>query len=367
MTTSYTQMVNKATRQTSQPRALTPETHCREIRASLSAVHDSLCASQQGSGSFPAAYSKIREFVPLAESSFISEFDFRAAPSTVACSPEELNSAIRRVMHTIEEERAVRSSEIADLRREMYEVIYREREAQAREFKELKSEVATQQSWFTQEIIRRSVYEARLQNEVDQIPKEPQELSRRVSACESELQTLSAAMGPLRVATEQVLQQTQELQTPVLGPEVLSDPRLVELLVSATDTSLRVIQQQIHELVGHKIEEHLGKVDAADSLFGMVREALSGSRHLSDELKQVQEIIRRTTEKCEIVTDKFEAYLCTDSAALSQFETVAVGEVRSCVATLTLEDARKARAGGGGAAQHGQPMTIHPHVLQMIP
>lgn len=351
MATGFTQMVNKATRQTSQPPfagACTPETNYREVRPSFSGVHDSRSASQQGSGSFPAAYAKFREFAPLVDNSFISEIDSRAAPATAACSTEELNIAIRGVMQTIEEERAVRSNEMADLRREMYEVIYREREAQAREFKELKSEVATQHSWFTQEIIRRSVYEARLQNEVDQTVKEPQELSSRVSAFESQLESLSAEMGPLRSAM-------QNVQTPVLGPEVLSDPRLVELMVSATDTSLRVIQQQIHEIVGHAIEEHLGKVDDADSLFGMVREALSGSRHLSDELKQVQEVVRQTTEKISGF----------DSAGMAQH-----GEERSCVATLTLEDARKARgreAQDGQSTKHAPGTTIHPQVLQLVP
>jgi len=223
---------------------------------------------------------------------FNSEIELLApAPAGSSVTLEDMNIAIQGVMQAIEEERAMRANEISDLRREVYQVIHTERETHSREFNDLKSEVSTQHGWFMKEIIRRSVYEARLQNEVDQICKDPQEVSDRFKAVDDQLNALRAAMEPLRAATEMVFAQSQTVAKQELGPEVLNDPRLVELLVASTDSSIRVIQDQIHDLVGQKIEEHLGKIDDASSLFGMVREALSSSRHLKDEMDQVKEVL----------------------------------------------------------------------------
>merc|ERR1719183_2609078 len=116
------------------------------------------------------------------ENPFNCEIEIRPPRSAALVSLEELNIAIQGVMQTIEEERAVRANETSDLRRELYQAIHHERETHSREFNDLKSEVSTQHGWFMKEIIRRSVYEARLQNEVDQISKDPQELSDRFAA-----------------------------------------------------------------------------------------------------------------------------------------------------------------------------------------
>jgi hypothetical protein len=222
---------------------------------------------------------------------FVNEMDLRTLspmpPMPASCSLQELNIAIQGVMQTIEEERAVRANETSDLRREVYQAIYQERDSYSKELNEMKSEVSTQHGWFMKEIIRRSVYEARLQNEVDQISKDPHELTERFASIESQIELLRAAMEPLRAATEEVLAKAK----PQLGPEVLSDPRLVELLVASTDSTLKMMQENLHELVGQKIEEHLGKIDDSSSLFGMVREALSTSRLLKDEMGQVKEVL----------------------------------------------------------------------------
>jgi len=217
---------------------------------------------------------------------FNSEMELLApAPAVGACSLQELNIAIQGVMQTIEEERAVRANETSDLRRELYQAIHQGRDVHSREFEELKNEVSTQHGWFMKEIIRRSVYEARLQNEVDQVCKDPQETADRLTRIDRDLAELRAAMEPLREATEKILSQVNE----VAHPELSSDPRLVELLVASSESTVERIESQLHDLVRQKIEDHLGKVDDSGSLFGMVKESLTTSRRLQDEFHQVKE------------------------------------------------------------------------------
>merc|ERR1719207_409854 len=112
-------------------------------------------------------------------------------PMPASCSLQELNIAIQGVMQTIEEERAVRANETSDLRREVYQAIYQERDSYSKELNEMKSEVSTQHGWFMKEIIRRSVYEARLQNEVDQISKDP--LEEKITALQEQVESLRTA------------------------------------------------------------------------------------------------------------------------------------------------------------------------------
>jgi len=223
-----------------------------------------------------------------------SDMDLLPAAPVATCSLEELNIAIQGVMQTLEEERAVRANEVSDLRRDLYQALHQERETHSREFNELKSDVTTQQEAFVKEIIRRSVYEARLQNDVEQICKDPQEarkeMNDRFAAIDRELENIrSELVEPLRVLTEQVVAKADA--KPMLGPEVLSDPRMVELMVASTESSIQMVQQQIHDLVGQKIEAHLGSVNDTTSLFGMVREALTNSRQNADELGQVKDIL----------------------------------------------------------------------------
>lgn len=280
---------NLVARQSSQPvpRAVSPTGNYRDI----SVIYESPVGTNPGNG--------IRH-----ESAFNSEMELLQPALVTSCTSEELNIAIQGVMQTIEEERAVRANEVADLRRELYQMMHQERETHAREFNDLKSEITTQNESFMKEIIRRSEYEARLQNDVEQICKDPeeakQELHDRFASIERELETMRKELGEgLLTAADSVLAVEQVIQQaavkPQLGPEVLSDPRLVELLVASTDSSIQMIQQQIHELVGQKIEAHLGGVNDATSLFGMVREALTNSRQNSEEIAQVKDILSLRT------------------------------------------------------------------------
>lgn len=262
---------------------------------------------------------------------FNCEMELRAPTNLVAdvdavqkpCSWQELEIAIQAVMQAIQAESAMRANEASDLRRELMQAMQRDREINAKEMAELKDEVTTQHGGFMKEIVRRSVFEATLKNEVCEQTKAPGDVNQRLECIDTELATLRDVIESTRMAIEQTVESSraaienferantlaiarslstgsparlptlgEDRETPELGPELDSHSMPVQVPLGASPEKA---QQHLNALIAQRIEEvfgpGFGQPDDFSSLFGMAREALSNSKVNAEELRHVREVL----------------------------------------------------------------------------